>query len=329
MTEDRTQQIAEKEEKRKIRVVEQIDNRLAIQGQAYMKGDLKVALSLAYEIIELARPEELKSFIKEQEDLIAKINKLLKEREEKEKERIRREQLKLRFEKIKKLKDELTQFEKEFNNAFNAKDFTKITEIFENAKNVLSKLEDEKAKQHWKNLEKKSIKGKARQELIEATENLIEESVELKENFLFDDLKIKITNLLKQLEENEIPDYLNDLREIQIDILNAEKEYLKNLEKLELLAKEVENLQKEKKFKEAISNCEQLIKIARLLKKEEMIKEYSQHIKELQNNINFEELKNSIKILNDEGLILLRKGDIQLSLKKFNIIKDSIKKYLE
>ena len=82
----------EKEEKRKIRVIEQIDDRLAIQGQAYMKGQLKESLSLAYEIIELAKPEGMNSFIKEQEDLIARIKKLLKEKEERERERIRAEQ---------------------------------------------------------------------------------------------------------------------------------------------------------------------------------------------------------------------------------------------
>jgi hypothetical protein len=85
LTEDKTEpieEVMEKEEKRKIRVIEQIDNRLAIQGQAYIKGQLKDALSVAYEIIDLAKPENLNSFIKDQEDLIARIKKLLKEKEE-------------------------------------------------------------------------------------------------------------------------------------------------------------------------------------------------------------------------------------------------------
>ena len=109
MTEDQSEETEveeEKEEKRKIRIIEQIDDHLAIQGQAYMKGQLKETLSLAYEIIELAKPEGLKSFIKEQEDLITRIKKLLKEREEKEREKIRAEQEKLRLERIKKLKVE-------------------------------------------------------------------------------------------------------------------------------------------------------------------------------------------------------------------------------
>lgn len=332
MTEDQTEpieEVEEKEEKRKIRVVEQIDNRLAIQGQAYMKGELKKVLSLAYEIIEFAEPEDLKSFVKEQEDLIAKVKKLLKEREEKEKERIRHEQLKLRLEKIKKLKDELTRLENEFNNALNIKDFTKTNEILENAQNVLSELEDKKVKQHWEDLKKKYIKAKTRKELVEKAEKLIEESIELKQKFLFNDLKLKITNLMKQLEENELTNYLKEIKEIQSDIINTERDYQENLEKLENLAKEVKNLQKEKKFKEAISNCEQIIRVAGLVKREELFKDYSELITKLQNNIRFEELKDSIKILNDEGLILLKKGDIELSLEKFNIIKDTIKKYLE
>lgn len=332
MTEDQlkpTENTEEKEEKRKIRVVEQIDNRLAIQGQAYMKGELKEVISLAYEIIEFAKPENLMSFVKDQEALITKIKKLLKEREEKEKERIRQEQLKIRLEKIKKLKSELAQLENEFNTAFNTKDFSKTNNILKNAQTMLSKLEDKKVKQHWEKLEKKHIKAKTRKELIEKAEKLIEESIELKDKFLFDDLKFKITSLMKQLEDNELKEHLKEIKAIESDIINTEREYQNNLTKLENLIKEVKELQKEKEFKEAITNCELIIDIAKLLKKEEAIKEYSEKITELQNNIRFEELKSSIALLNDEGLALLKDGDIELSLQKFNMIKDTIKKYLE
>ena len=317
----------EKEEKRKIRIVEQIDDRLAIQGQAYMKGQLKEAISLAYEIIELAKPEGMKSFIREQEDLIARIKKLLKEKEEKERERIRAEQEKLRLERIKKLKIELSQLESEFNGALKKEDFLKTEEVLENAKNLITKLDDEKLKAKWEELKNRALKTKIKKELIVKAEKLIEESIELKDNYLFDDLKLKLTDLLELLKENEIDDYYKEIKAIQSDILNAEKSYLKTVEKIEGLVKKISNFQDEKKYKNAISNCMELIQHADSIKKSGLVEVYSKLLINLQKNLKFEELKESVRKLNEEGLNLLRKGEIIYSLEKFKIIQKSLKQY--
>ena len=295
----------EKEEKRKIRVIEQIDDRLAIQGQAYMKGQLKEALSLAYEIIELAKPEGMNSFIKEQEDLIARIKKLLKEKEERERERIRAEQEKLRLERIKKLKIEESQLESEFNIALKKEDFLKTEEVLENAKNLITKLDDEKLKAKWEELKNRALKQKSP----------------------FDDLTIKLTDLLEQLKDNEIDDYYKEIKAVQSDILNAEKTYSKTVEKIEGLVEKVGNYQDEKKYKNAISNCEELIQHAESIKKIELVEVYSKLLINLQKDLKFEELKESVRKLNEEGLILLKKGDVNLSLDKFKTIQKSLKQY--
>ena len=330
MTEEQSKETGvpkEKEEKRKIRIVEQIDDRLAIRGQAYMKGQLKEAISHAYEIIELAKPEGMKSFIREQEDLIARIKKLLKEKEEKEREKIRAEQEKLRLERIKKLKIELSQLETEFNGALKKEDFLKTEEVLENTKNLLTELDDEKTKTKWEEFEKLALKTKIKKELIEKAEKLIEESIELKEKYLFDDLKLRLTDLLKQLKENEIIDYYKEIKAIQSDIINAEKSYLKTVEKIEVCVKEVNSLQDEKKYKTAISNCEELIQHAEAIKKSELVEEYSKLLINLQEDLKFEELKESVRKINEEGLYLLRKGEILTSLEKFMIIQKSLKQY--
>ncbi len=331
MTEDQSEETEieeEKEEKRKIRIIEQIDDRLAIQGQAYMKGQLKEALSLAYEIIELAEPEGLKSFIREQEDLIARIKKLLKEKEEREKEKIRAEQEKLRLEKIKKLKLELNQLTNEFNEALKVEDFLSTEKVLINAKKLLAELDDEKVKTKWEDFEKQALKTKIRKELIESAEKLIEGSIQLKEKYLFDDLKLRLTGLLKQLKENEIDDYYKEIKAIQSDIINAENSYLKTLEKIEGLVKGVKNHQEEKKLEMAISNCKELIEQAESIKMSELVEDYSKTLIKLQEDLKFEELKNLIRKLNAEGLGLLRKGEIGTSLEKFKIIQDSLKQFI-
>ena len=330
MTEEQSEETGvqkEKEEKRKIRVVEQIDDRLAIQGQAYMKGQLKEAISLAYEIIDLAKPEGMKSFIKEQEDLITRIKKLLKEKEERERLRIRVEQEKLRLEKIKKLKIELSQLESEFNVALKKEDFLNSEEVLENAKNLLTKLDDEKLKTKWEEFENRALKTKIKKELIVKAEKLIEESIDLKEKYIFDDLKLKLTDLLEQLKDNEIDDYYKEIKAIQLDILNAEKTYSKTIEKIEGLVKKVGNFQDEKKYKNAISNCGELIQHAESIKKIDLVEVYSKLLINLQEDLKFEELKESVGKLNEEGLFLLRKGEIFASLDKFKIIQESLKQY--
>ncbi len=294
-----------------------------------MRGDLKYALSLAYEIIELAEPENLKSFIREQEDLIARIKKISKEREEKERERIRLEQARLRLEKIKKLKTELSQLEHSFNAGLNMEDFLKTEETIEKAKNLLSEFKDDDIKKKWENLENRHNEAKTKKELILEAKELIEESIVLKEKFLFDTLKPKLSSIIDKLREHKVEDHLQELEFIQTDIIKAEKAYLNVVKSLDELKKEINSFQKNRKFKNAISHCENLLKLAESINKFELIEEYSKLLVELQRDLSFEELKETVQKLNDEGLNLLRKGEIPLSLDKFKLIRGSIDYYLK
>ncbi|KKN53064.1 hypothetical protein LCGC14_0606160 [marine sediment metagenome] len=332
LTEDQsgeTAEVKEKEEKRKIRVISEIDDLLGIQGQAYMKGQLKEALEYAEQIIDLATPENLQSFIREQRDLIAKIKGIQEEREEKERIRLRKEQIKLKLERIKKLKTELQQLEGEFNEVFQTEDFLKASEIIENAKILLSKLDNEKIKNIWDDLEKKCSDAKIRREIVKIADELIEESPELKKEFQFDDLKLRLSYLIQQTKEKGIADYLKKLKGIKADVLSAEKVYIKTSEKIEDLVNKIRNFKKNKKFQEAISNCEALIESAKSINKTKMVEEYSQILTQLREALKFEELKNKVQILNKDGIDLLKKGGISSSLEKFKLIKESITQYLE
>ena len=333
MTEDKTEpieEVIEKEEKRKIRVIEQIDNRLAIQGQAYIKGQLKEALSVAYEIIDLAKPEKLNSFIKDQEDLIARIKNRLKEKEERELEQLRAEQERKKLEKIKELKNDIGNLEYSYKAGMDAEDLLKTKESIEKAKALLLQLDNEKdLKKKWKEFEKKYLDAKLKMELIDQAQKIIEESITLKENFQFNELKPKLADIIEKFKENNIGEHLDELEFIQNDILDAEKTYLNILENIEKFTKEIKNLQNRQDFKNAITQCEKLLKLAESIEKTDLIKEYSVILVNLQKALEFEELKDSVDKLNVEGLNLLKKGDISSSLKKFEVIKGAIEFYLE
>ncbi len=325
---DQSEEIKAKEEKRKIRVISEIDDLLAIQGQAYMKGQLKEALGFADQIIDLATPEDLKSFISEQRDLIAKIKGIQEERVEKERARLRKEQIKLKLEIIKKSKAELQQLEGEFNEVFLIEDFLKASEIIENAKIVLSKLKNEKLKKIWEDLEKKCSDAKIRKEIVKSANELIEESLELKKQLQFDDLKLRLSDLIQQTKEKGITDYLKKLEGVKADVLTAEKVHIKTTEKIEDLVDQIRTLREDKKFQEAVSNCEALIESAKSINRIEMVEEYSQILTQLQEALKFEELKNKVQILNNDGIDLLKKGGISSALEKFKMIKESITQYM-
>lgn len=332
MAEEESEEIEaeqEKEEKRKIKIISEIDDKIAIQGQAYMKGKLDKALSLAYEILDLAEPENLKSFIREQESLIVRIKKISKEREEKEKEKIRAEQERLRLERLKKLKLDLNQLESDFNIALNIEDFEKTEAILKTAKNSISDLDDKNIKIKWEKYEDNVLKSKFRKELIEKSEELIEESIILKEKYLFEDLKQKLNEIIKQLEKNEMTDYLKEIRAIKNDTLNAEKEYHKTVHRIEYLINNVKNLQDKKNYKDAIKESKEIIQLAESIKKREITEEYSKLLKILQEQLKLKELKDSITNLNDEGLKLLRKGNIISSLERFKLIQNSLIEYIQ
>ena len=69
-------------------------------------------------------------------------------------------------------------------------------------------------------------------------------------------------------------------------------------------------------------------KIGKKIKKNEKVDEYSKISIKLQEDLKFEEHKKLIRKLNDEGLGLLKKGEIGTSLEKFKTIQDSLKQFI-
>jgi hypothetical protein len=314
MAEEQAAPTKEKEEKRKIKVISKIDDLIAIQGQNYMKGQLKEALDLAEQIIELAKTENLASFIKEQEDLIARINGLQKQREEKEREKLRVE-----------LNSELKKLEVAYINAFKSEDFKKIKQILENAKNYLIQHDDEEIKERWTKLEKNYLDAKARKDIVEDIKNLIKESSELKKQFLFEDLKLKIAYLMQQIQEKGLNEYLDKIKEIKKDVSIAEETYNQNNKTLDELKEKIAVLRENKEFKKAITDCESIMQLAKAIDKNEVANEYSEILNQLKIDLKHEKLSDYIVKLSIEGLDFLKKGEISDSLKAFEEIRKALK----
>lgn len=317
MTEEEVKPIKEKEEKRKIKVISEIDDLLAIQGQYYIKGQLKDALGLADKITELAETESLESFIREQEQLIARIKGILKKREEEKRGKF-----------INQLKTELTKLETKFNNAFKAEDFITVEQIINDAKKPLFELSDENITLKWREFENKYIDAKARKEIIEEVLKLIKERSDLITNFQFEDFRLRLTYLKKQVQDKDIKDYGEKLRDMEKELIVAEESYKNVQEKIKGISEKISIQRKSKEFKSAIKNCEDLLELATSINRKGIVEEYSSILSDLKADLEFEELKEFIKKLNDQGLYSLKIGEIQTSIEKFKKIQDTIKKYI-
>ncbi|MFW9825830.1 MAG: hypothetical protein ACFFE4_23025 [Candidatus Thorarchaeota archaeon] len=316
MTEEKVRRVEEKEGKRKIKVVSQIDDLLAIQGQYYLKGQLQEALDLANRIIELAEMEELASFIEDQERLIAKIRGIIQKKEEKKRAKI-----------LSQLMDELENLEAKFNTALSAEKFSDAEDILKNAKRPLFQLGDEKINLKWKNLEFKYSDKKARKDIIKEVLKLIEEYSELKENFLFEDLKLRLTYLMKQVQGKDMKEYLDKLKEIEKETFDAENSYYKIKADINKLSEDISIEMENKEIKLAIKRCEELIKLAKSINLCDIVEDYSGRLIYLEEELDFEELKKEIKKLSDQGLILLQNGKLLTSIEKFNKVKYLLEKY--
>jgi hypothetical protein len=317
LTEEKTEKIELKEEKRKIIVISEIDDKFAIQGQLIMKGQLKEALDLADQIIELAKTEKLSSFIREQEQLIARIQRIINQREEKAREKVRVE-----------LESELKKLEKIYNNAFKANDFIKAEQVIGEVKEFLIQSEDKKLKIKWENIENNYLDTRARKEIVQDIANLIKESSELRKRFLFEDLKLRLTYLMQQVQEKGLTEYMDKLEEIRVETIAAEDSYNEIKKNIEELKKSISIQNEEKEFEKAITNCESLIQQAKLIKKSNEIEEFSQILIHLNEDLKFEDLKSQVRKLNNQGLTMLKKGKIIESLKNYEKIRDSLKSWV-
>jgi len=313
MTEEETEQIEEKEEKRKIRVISQIDDKLAVQGQSVMKGQLKEALGLADQIIDLAKTENLSSFIREQEQLITRIKGLMEQREEKKREKVRAE-----------IESELKKLEKEYNDAIKVEDFEKVAQFIGEAKKLLFQSDQKKYIIKWDNIERKYLDTRARKEIVEDITNLIKDSSELIKKFSFEDLKLRLTYLIQQVQEKGLNEFMAQLEGLRKEIITAEDSYNEKIKNLEELKEKIHTQKENKEFEEAITTCESLIQIAKSIEKSKEVEEYSQVLIQFKEDLKVEELKAMILKLDNKGLELLRNGEISSSLKIYEKIRNSL-----
>ena len=247
-----------------------------------------------------------------------------------------------------KLAIDLSKLEKNFNSAIKKMEIENATEFHDRGINLISPLIDDDTRQKWEGFERKLQDAKLKVEFIEKYDNLIEESIVLKEKHLYEELKQKIENIKKEFLEVDLPDYHNKLDKFQIDVKLAEGFYRTTISGIEELEKRTVIDQKNKNLDEVVKDCLTLINHAKSINSFKTIERYQIILEETEKEIEaqkkFEEEqenlrkelskleKNLITALNSMKLSksreILEKGKKILS----ELIDDQVKKkwnYLE
>jgi len=115
---------------------------------------------------------------------------------------------------------------------------------------------------------------------------------------------------------------LNITKEELYKILDyQEKVMLPTLRKIDTLKTKLENLIDSEDYANAIKTSEEIIVLANKIEDDAVLTE-------LKAELEFEELKEFIKKLNDKGLNSLKNGKIQTSIENFKQIQDTLKKHI-
>jgi len=194
-----------------------------------------------------------------------------------------------------KIKQELSNFNNKFLKSLKSNDFTDANKILEIVKTQLKDLLNEDIKNKWESHRQKYLKQKENYELCEKVDKAIEESLSLKDGFIFEEALLKIDSTGELIKDKELIQCKSRLIETRQDIVAAEIKYNKLY--LELAKfKEQFRYNRENNFLFALSRiCEKIIHISQLIGMEKVEDEYKNSLKEIKNEIDEQESKSRLE----------------------------------
>ncbi|MFX0072564.1 MAG: hypothetical protein ACFFAO_15875 [Candidatus Hermodarchaeota archaeon] len=230
-----------------------------------------------------------------------------------------------------KLKKELTQLEKQYNNSIEDNNIKEARNAVEKAWIILNNLKDEKLVDKWAKIEDNLVKEEENleelfiSELRKEIELIIEESKTLAEKNQFDEAITKLEFFLVKIKNQDFPEYKKELEDEINSIIMMKEDYDKLISQINELDKELRIYLENKNLNESLNLCEKILEISALINSNDMKNKYSLILEEIRGEIADKEVleqekesklrllkqfKNNIKELNKEGLSSLNKGAI-------------------
>ncbi|TFG05828.1 MAG: hypothetical protein EU539_08885 [Promethearchaeota archaeon] len=344
----------EKERRKKIRLLERIDNMRVIQNNHFMIGKFDEAIELAKDIIQVAQDAKLYSIVKEQEQFIDQVKlkiveknkisiildafKIIREEYEsllKKKEIIKAHELIKDFkekygqnyelpshpqirellikdrelwieflEDQEKLTKKLDSISNNFQKFLKKNDLDTANEILIKAEPLLENVLDPEIKAQWESYQQMHAEQKENNEICERVDETIEESLALKDKFIFEEAILKIDTIDKEIKDKELPRCKTKLSETREEIIAAEIKYNKLYLELAKFKDEFRFNRQNDFLRAAVRVCEKIIDVSQLIGMKEVEKEYANKLAGLEKEIKEkeialrkqqEELKNKLK----------------------------------
>ena len=223
------------------------------------------------------------------------------------------------------IKVKLKHLDNQFHRFLEKDDIVNTEETMLKAKKFLPDLFENDFKIKWNTYEKELIEHKRKNQIIEKIKKTIQESLKDKQNFSFDDALLKIDDILKLIESEDLPVYKEMLVSTKKEIIAGEIKYKKlYLEFAEWKSKLRVN-QENNFLNAAISNCRYIIPISREIGMSEEENNYKELLKQLEKKLednetaDLREKQNLIKDAEEIKQLITLDENILPLIEEFNV----------
>ena len=168
------------------------------------------------------------------------------------------------------------------------------------ARELLPLVSDDDLKHEWNEIETQVLETKIKTSTIEEIEKSILDSSKLTEDLQFKDAISRIESTIELIQDKEIIEYNNKLKNKMEEIIAKQAEFEKHIEKINILEQNIRENKENGHLDAVIIQCGYIIKIAESIKKQDILLDYTQILEETKNEL---EEERKLKKEKQEALI--------------------------
>ena len=158
------------------------------------------------------------------------------------------------------------------------------------ARELLPLVSDADLKHEWKEIESQVLETKIKTSTIEEIEKSILDSSKLTEDLQFKDAISRIESTIELIQDKEILEYNNKLKNKMEEIIAKQAEFEKHIEKINKLEQIIRENKKNGHLDAVIIQCGDIIKIAESIKEQDIVLDYTQILEETKNELEEERI---------------------------------------
>ena len=158
------------------------------------------------------------------------------------------------------------------------------------ARELLPLISDDDLKHEWNEIETQVLETKIKTSTIEEIEKSILDSSKLTEALQFKDAISRIESTIELIQDKEIIEYNNKLKNKMEEIIAKQAEFEKHIEKINILEQNIRENKKNGHLDAVIIQCGDIIKIAESIKEQDIVLDYTQILEETKNELEEERI---------------------------------------